>query len=222
MPRQKLIRFAQLDEMKNVFLEQDLDLFKANNNWLDIFGNDNPIVLELGCGRGEYTNYLARLNPQNNYIGVDLKGERIWQAATEGANLTNVKFIRSQIQFIPEFFRNQLVDQIWITFADPQPFKPKKRLTSQYFLNQYLQILKPNGIIHLKTDSDILYESTLEVLSLLNSQGYKIRILANTNDLYNSDLYQNELQIQTKFEQIFVAQGHTIKYLQFRLNKLSF
>jgi tRNA (guanine-N7-)-methyltransferase len=222
MPRQKLIRFADLHNLSNVALEQEVDDFVAKGGWQNIFGDSHPIILELGCGRGEYSNYLAKLNPDKNYVGVDLKGERIWQAATNGANTPNLFFIRSQVQFISKFFHNQKVAEIWITFADPQPFKPKKRLTSQYFLNQYLQILKPDGIIHLKTDSDILYESTLEVLDLFSKEGYKVTILANTNDLYNSDLYQNELKIQTKFEQIFVERGHTIKYLKFRLGKIDF
>jgi tRNA (guanine-N7-)-methyltransferase len=217
MSRQKLIRFAQLDTLSNVLQEKDRCNFSSKYSWSNLFGNTNPICLELGCGRGEYTNQLAVIHSNINYIGVDLKGERVWKGATDGATLKNVFFIRSQIQFINSFFVDQKISEIWLTFCDPQPDKPKKRLTSKIFLDQYLNILDSNGMIHLKTDSDLLYNSTIEVLEGLKNEGYKVNIIAKTKDLYNSSLYQNELKIKTKYEEIFVNKGMTIKYLKFNL-----
>lgn len=151
------------------------------------FHNDHPIVLELGCGRGEYTVGLAKKYPEKNFVGVDIKGARMWagakQAVEEG--LTNAAFLRTNIEFITSFFAKDEVDEIWITFCDPQMKKATKRLTSTYFMARYQQIVKPSGLIHLKTDSPFLYTYTTEMLRL-----NPYPVLANTDDLYASDQYR--------------------------------
>ena len=221
MSRQKLIRFQEIKSMSNVLDEVDL-LLPNKPNWCEIFNNNNPLILEVGCGRGEYSNQLASLNPNNNYIGLDLKGERIWQCATtsNNLNLKNTLFIRSQAQSLPKFFCDNQINEIWLTFCDPQPNNPKQRLTNKRFLKIYTDILVPNGTIHLKTDSDLLLESMLQSISQFNqeNQDLKIEIEILTTDLYNSNYYKDELRITTNFEQKWSQKGYTIKYLKVRVN----
>jgi tRNA (guanine-N7-)-methyltransferase len=181
------------------------------------FRNENPIVLELGCGRGEYTVGLAKNNPGKNFIGVDIKGNRIWTGAKEALdlNIQHVAFIRTRIDFIEHCFAEGEVDEIWITFPDPQPNKPRerKRLTNPMFLNRYFKFLKPKGLIHLKTDNTGFYEYTLEVIA-----EEKHELIWSTADLYtHNPSGQKELtEIQTYYENLFSAKGEKIKYCCFR------
>jgi tRNA (guanine-N7-)-methyltransferase len=183
----------------------------------ELFKNDNPIVLELGCGKGEYTVGLASNFLQNNYIGIDIKGARMWRGAkTAGErDLKNVAFLRTRIEFINSFFSVNEVNEIWITFPDPHPGgrNSNKRLTSPWFLNSYRLFLKDKGLIHLKTDNTELFEFTEKVLDYNNLQ-----TIVSTNDLYseNSD---DVLSIKTHYEKMFLAAGMKINYLSFRLDK---
>lgn len=181
-----------------------------------VFKNQNPIVLELGCGKGEYTIALSQRYPDKNFIGVDIKGARLWKGAkyaTENA-LPNVAFLRTRIEFITSLFAENEVAEIWVTFADPQPNKPKKRLTSHQFLAKYKTFLKPDGIIHLKTDSILLHESTLEVI---REGGHKL--LEANNDIYapESHVAEEITSIKTFYESQFLAKGMPITYLKFVL-----
>lgn len=181
-----------------------------------VFKNSNPIVLELGCGKGEYTIALSERDKSKNFIGVDIKGARLWKGAkyaTENS-LPNVAFLRTRIEFITSLFSENEVSEIWITFADPQPNKPKKRLTSHQFLSRYKCFLKEDGIIHLKTDSLLLHESTLEVIQ---EGGHKL--LEANNDIYHSECSVAEeiTSIQTFYESQFLSKGMPITYLKFQL-----
>lgn len=225
MGKKKLQRFAAITKMDNVFEQiQRSSLvpdFELRGNWhKNYFKNDNPIVLELGCGKGEYTVGLAQQYPNKNFVGLDLKGNRIWVGATQlkEKNLNNGAFLRCRIENITTCFAPDEVSEIWITFADPQPQKTRenKRLTAQRFLDKYKQILKPGGIIHLKTDSTLLYESTLEVIKENNHQ-----LILHTNDLYHKtpvNIETSLLNIQTHYEKLFTAKGFLINYIQFQLN----
>jgi tRNA (guanine-N7-)-methyltransferase len=183
----------------------------------ELFGNDKPLVLELGCGKGEYTTGLAMLYPEKNFIGIDIKGARMWRGAKTATehNLKNVAFLRTRIEFIKSFFGEGEVDEIWITFPDPQ-FKrkrTKKRLTSPLFLNAYRQFMKPGAIVHLKTDNKPLHDYTLEVIQ---KNGLNVRVA--TENLYESDYTGEILAIKTHYEKLFLQQGIPITYLQFELN----
>ena len=193
-------------------------------HWLErYFHNDHPIVLELGCGRGEYTVGLARKYPEKNFIGVDIKGARMWagakQAELEGVK--NAAFLRTNIEFITQFFVADEVDEIWITFCDPQMKKATKRLTSTWFMQRYQQIVKPNGLIHLKTDSPFLYTYTTEMLKL-----NPYPVLANTDDLYSQktdgiDVFDDAKALQTHYEQQWLDRGLSIKYIEWQLTPLT-
>ncbi len=176
------------------------------------FGNGNPLILELGCGRGEYTVELARQNPDANFIGVDIKGARMWKGATQSAalGLTNVAFLRCRIEFLFRMFAADEVSEIWVTFPDPQARKPRKRLTSSRFVNMYADMMKPGGIIHLKTDSLLLHEYTL---SLMKWNGTSP--LRSTADLYASGMADEVLSIRTHYESGFLQTGLPITYLSF-------
>jgi len=219
----KLQKFAEFDTFSNCsFLpfEKINEGHPLAGKWRsDFFKNENPIVLELGCGRGEYTVGLAQNNPARNYIGVDIKGNRIWTGAkfaTE-SKMTNVAFIRTRIDFIEYCFAPGEIDEIWLTFPDPQPQKTRarKRLTNPLFLNRYKKILKPGGLVHLKTDSTSLYEYTLEVIA-----EQKLSLLHATADLYhhNPAGLEELTRIKTRYEQLFTEKGEKIKYCCFKLS----
>ncbi len=220
MGHHKLQRFAENLTFPNLFqvgfeqLEQEG--FALKSKWAEHFGNGNPITLELGCGKGDYTLALARIHPERNYIGVDIKGARLWRGAKTAVEepLTNVAFIRTRIELIDRFFAPGEVSEIWITFCDPQLKKPNKRLTAPRFLDTYSRFLAPQSVMHLKTDSQELYDYTLnEVLPTRN-----VEIIASTDNLYNSG-YEGEAKLtQTFYERMFLAEGKPITYIQWRNN----
>lgn len=208
------LTFANLFQVSYESLKKDG--FALRGRWSEHFGNSNPIVLELGCGKGDYTVALARIHPDRNYIGVDIKGARLWRGAKTATEdkMPNVAFIRTRIELIESFFAPDEVSEIWITFPDPQLKKPNKRLTCERFLSRYKSFLRKGSPIHLKTDSQELYDYTLD--EVIPAGGYKV--LAHTNDLYNSD-YDGEAKLtQTFYERMFLAEGKPITYLEFTIN----
>lgn len=219
MGKNKLQRFAEMETFTNV-VQPSLDEinnkdYHLKGRWSsDFFKNDKPIVLELGCGKGEYTLGLSKKYPEKNFLGIDIKGARIWAGAKEALrdNLTNAGFLRTRIEHINSFFIKDEISEIWITFPDPQEkrIRAKKRLTSSRFLPNYLKFLKPGGIIHLKTDNSILYDYTRR-LAIHNH----FDILLDTSDLYNSGLTDDILEIKTFYESQYLAQGIPIKYIKF-------
>jgi len=181
------------------------------------FGNDHPIVLELGCGRGEYTIGLAQLYPDKNFIGIDIKGARLWAGAkqAEEKHMDNVAFLRTNIEMISQFFSTDEISEIWITFPDPQMKKETKRLTSTYFMKRYQQIMADGGIIHLKTDSPFLSTYTREMLHLNHYE-----VLADTQDLYaegEQGPWEQARMLQTHYEQQWLSRGMKIKYICWKL-----
>ena len=189
--------------------------YKLKGNWnTEFFKNPNPIILELGCGKGEYTVGLAKLNSNINYVGIDIKGARMWRGArtAKDDNMNNVAFIRTRIDLINSFFAPEEISEIWITFPDPQPKKSHKRLTSSRFLGYYQKFVKNDGIINLKTDSAELYAYTKEVIAL-----NQLEIIADTADLYRSSIVDEVLSIRTFYEQQFLDKGKPITYLRFKL-----
>lgn len=224
MSKNKLHKFNEMETFANVFQPEFDSVFRntcdLKGSWSKHFKNNNPIVLELGCGKGEYTVNLAQSFPNKNFIGVDIKGARIWKGAkfaTEN-NLPNAAFLRTRIEFINSCFDVNEISEIWVTFPDPQLKKKRasKRLTSSGFLNKYKLLLQPNGIIHLKTDSKELYDYTMGVLSFNN-----ITPTQNTDNLYNSEILNEYLNIKTFYEEQFLGIGKRITYIQFRLNNES-
>lgn len=217
--KRKLERFKIIETRSNV-IERTKDIYETiRGNWRNqYFGNNNPITLELACGRGEYSVNLARAFPERNFIGVDVKGERIWKGSTLAVeqNMTNVAFLRTPILLIENFFAPEEVDEIWITFPDPRPRKRdiKRRLTSPRFLDAYKRIVKPGSYIRLKTDNTGLFEYTREVLR----ERLDIDDLRWTADLYNDPLRPECFDIKTKYEEQFTALGERIKYLRFYFN----
>ena len=217
----KLQKFADFNRFENCFflpfekIEEGLPL---KGKWRsDYFKNNNPIVVELGCGRGEYTVGLGRKNKHKNYIGVDIKGNRIWTGAKQALDekLNNIAFIRTRIDFIANCFSTEEVDEIWITFPDPQPQKPRerKRLTNPKFLSKYFSFLKQDGMIHLKTDNTGFYEYTLEVIANEN-----LKLVHHSSDLYafNPSGLKELIEIQTYYEKLFSEKGEKIKYCSFK------
>lgn len=217
MGRNKLERFRQNEINRNV-IQPGKDIFnQIKGNWnKEQFNNGQPLVVELACGRGEFTVGLARQYPESNFVGVDIKGSRIWKGSTiaiaEG--LENVAFLRSQIEQLDEFFAEGEIDELWITFPDPRPREgdEKKRLTSPRFLEMYKPLIKKGGIVHFKTDNTGLFNYTLEVLQDLQ----ETEILAYTHDFYLSQYKDDHFGIQTRYEKMFSDQGEKIKYCKFR------
>jgi len=192
--------------------------FALKGRWhKEFFGNENPIVLELGCGKGEYTVELAKMFPQKNFIGIDIKGARLWRGAKTATEerLQNVSFVRTRVDVAASLFAEGEVSEVWITFPDPQPTKARKRLCSPLFLNRYAKFLTPNGIVHLKTDSQMLHEYAKAVLA----KNGLTHTEANSNIHANGASRGSVLEIQTTYEKIFVERGFPITYLQFHLPK---
>ena len=223
MGKGKLAKFADMATYPNVFQYPYGALehtdFPLQGRWHEeFFHNQNPIVLELGCGKGEYTVGLAKLYPQMNFIGVDIKGARMWTGATQAINegLPNVAFLRTNIEIIDRFFSEGEVNEIWLTFSDPQMKNPRKRLTSSWFLNRYRHFLIDGGIVHLKTDSNFLFTYTTYLV-----ERNQLPVLEKTDDLYHSShlspLTSHILSIQTYYESMWIARGLNIKYLKFQL-----
>lgn len=217
--KNKLKRFKENETFANVIQptrEEVVGNFEHKGKWKVFFKNDNPIVLELGCGKGEYTVGLAKRYPNKNFIGIDIKGARFWRGAKTAIeeNLPNVAFLRSQIELVDCLFGAQEVSEIWITFPDPQiKYKrTKHRMTNEAFLERYAKILKPDGIMHLKTDSEFMHGYTL---GLLHGLGYPV-IYANHNVYTNEGAPEEVTSIQTFYENQYLEVGKAITYIQFR------
>ena len=226
MGKGKLAKFADMASYENVFQYPYSVVehvpFDMKGKWHEqYFHNQNPIVLELGCGKGEYTVELAKCYPEVNFIGVDIKGARMWTGATRALNegLKNVAFLRTNIEIIDRFFAADEVQEIWLTFSDPQMKNPRKRLTSTYFMERYRHFLIDNGVIHLKTDSNFLFTYTTYMV-----EKNHLPVMLSTTDLYAESSWQSEgsdyceaASIQTYYEAMWIARGLNIKYLKWRL-----
>ncbi len=222
MGHSKLERFAQINTFSNVFQPDRLDVagntFELKGKWhTDYFKNTNPIIVEFGCGKGEYTVGLSQLVPEKNFIGVDVKGNRMWNGAKKSLenNYQNVGFVRTDIRECYKLFGKNEISEIWITFPDPQlrESRASKRLTHLEFLTRYKTFLQPDGIIHLKTDNEYLYTYTKQVLEEIGAE-----ILVATDNLYKDSLATDPiLSIKTYYEGLFTQKGFSICYLQFRL-----
>jgi len=218
--KNKLKKFAELAGFSNVVQAPSTDLRGADHalkgNWGRLFfHSEQPLILELGCGKGEYTVSLAVRFPDRNFIGVDIKGARMWKGAGEALKnqVGNVGFLRTNIEMIGHFFHTGEVEQIWLTFPDPQMKNARRRLTGTAFMEKYRKILKPGGIIHLKTDSTFQFRYTLEMV-----KANQLTVLACTDDLYASDLLDDVLSIQTFYEKQWRERGIPIKYLAFQID----
>lgn len=224
MGKGKLAKFADIKQMPHVFenriwtepvLYNHQGIVTSHSGqWCStFFGNQKPLIVELACGYGEYTTAIAQMHPDKNVIGIDIKGNRIWTGATfvQENKLQNAAFIRTPIELIDHFFAPGEVNEIWLPFPDPQNDKPRKRLTSVRYLQLYQKVLHPNGLIHLKTDSDLLYDFTLETLQQLNCP-----VLVNYPDLYHTPISNMPLlSVTTRYEKLNLSGANTIKYLQF-------
>jgi len=219
--KNKLKRFKENLNFTNLFQPSRDDLIEKNfdlkGKWSSFFKNDNPIVLELGCGKGEYTTELAKLNSNKNYIGIDIKGARIWKGAKESIenNLNNVCFIRTQIELIDKIFCKQEISEIWITFPDPQQKiqRKKHRLTNAVFMSIYKKILKKDGVVNLKTDSEFLHGYTLGVI-----EGMGIDPIFSNHDIYsNNNAPKEVLEIKTFYEKKFID-SKKITFLKFKFD----
>jgi tRNA (guanine-N7-)-methyltransferase len=220
--KNKLAKFADMEEFPHVFQVSSHVLreganFEMKGKWNELcFKNNNPIVLELGCGKGEYTVGLGRMYPDKNFVGVDIKGARLWTGAKEShqSGMKNVAFLRTNIEMIHHFFAQNEVSEIWLTFPDPQMKKVTKRLTATNFMKSYQQFVKDNGLIHLKTDSNFMFTYTCE---MVKANHYPV--VFSSSDLYASDMQDPILSIKTYYEQQWLERGLTIKYIQFLLEK---
>ena len=224
MSKNKLAKFSEMKHFDHVIqapysiIEQNE--FHLKGKWAEgFFRNENPIILELGCGKGEYTVQLAEKYPKTNFIGVDIKGARLYTGAKQALEkgLINVAFLRTNIEIISRFFGNNEIVEIWLTFPDPQMKKTSKRLTSSNFLENYRKFLQKDGVIHLKTDSNFQYTYTSALVHLNNFE-----VIAETENLYESELLNEKLQIKTFYEKQWLARGITIKYISFKLNEKKF
>ncbi len=223
MSKGKLAKFAEMETFKNVFqypfsVAEQVP-FEMKGHWREqYFHNDNPIVLELGCGKGEYTVELAKLYPDMNFIGVDIKGARMHKGAKQALeeHLENVAFLRTNIEIIDRFFAEDEVQEIWLTFSDPQMKNPRKRLTSTYFMERYRRFLVDGGTVHLKTDSNFLFTYTTYMV-----EKNQLPVLFRTEDLYHDeridDATRKILSIQTYYESQWIERGLNIKYMKFQL-----
>lgn len=221
MGKDKLRRFAENETFECMFQPEFEEVFNNNYKlkglWHErVFRNNNPLVLELGCGRGEYTVALGRAFPDTNFMGIDIKGARMWRGAKSATeeSLKNVAFTRCRIEFIESLFAPEEVSEIWITFADPQLKRDNKRLTGVLFLNRYMKFLKDGGVIHLKTDSRFLHEYTLALATQNN-----LEIIEINKDIYGTGRADEILSIKTHYESNYLSQGIPITYLSFRLKK---
>jgi len=221
--KNKLQKFEAMNHYPHVFQYPFAVLhekgFEMKGKWNELFfGNNYPIVIELGCGKGEYTVELAKLYPEKNFIGIDIKGARMWTGATQSfeEKMPNVAFLRTHIELIDRFFALDEVSEIWLTFPDPQMAKVNKRMTSTRFIQLYSRILKENGLIHLKTDSPFMYAYTCAVIQ---ANHFPVEII--TDDLYHSGLVDKILSIQTFYEQQWLNRGLNIKYIRFICEKRS-
>jgi tRNA (guanine-N7-)-methyltransferase len=221
--KNKLAKWSEFGSFGNVIQPEIGDVFSEDHpvkgNWSKtIFKNENPVILELGCGKGEYSVGLAARFPENNYIGIDIKGARMWRGAktSNELKLPNVSFLRTRIEFITSFFSPDEVDEIWITFPDPHPGgrNANKRLTSPWFLNKYRSFLKNKGLIHLKTDNTELFNYTKGVV--INNN---LEMIYITSDLYSENFSDDILSIRTHYEKLFLNRGMKINYFSFRLDK---
>ena len=223
MGKGKLAKFAEMETFRNVFQYPfsvvDNVPFEMKGHWREqYFKNNHPVVLELGCGKGEYTVELARLYPEMNFIGVDIKGARMWTGAKQAieAGLKNVAFLRTNIEIIDRFFAESEVQEIWLTFSDPQMKNAHKRLTSTFFLNRYRKFLVDGGIVHLKTDSNFLFTYTTCMV-----KENKLPVVFSTEDLYHTEGLDEEthkiLSIQTYYESMWIERGLNIRYMKFLL-----
>ncbi len=219
--KNKLKRFKENETFKNVIQPTREEILQGNfehkGKWAEFFGNNNPIVLELGCGKGEYTLALSKRNPDKNYIGVDIKGARFWRGAKIALEekLDNVAFLRTQIELIAEVFEANEISEIWITFPDPQIkyTRTKHRLTNHDFLVKYHHILAKDGLVHLKTDSEFMHGYTL---GLLHGEGQEI-VYAHHNVYNNSESPAIVREVQTFYEKQYLEKGKAITYIKFRL-----
>jgi len=213
MAQKKLVRFAEIETFTNV-LQYPKDM---QGGWHTFFKNNNPLTLELACGKGEYAVGLGRMYPQRNFIGVDVKGNRIWKGAKTALQegLDNVAFLRTQMDRVTEYFAKDEVQEIWITFPDPQLrlSKIKKRLTHPKFLRLYKQFLQAGGLVHLKTDSPVLYGFTKAVIQL-----YNLELLEDKDDIHATASVSPELQIKTHYESLDIAGSNKVHYLCFKLS----
>ena len=223
MAKRKLERFAENATFSHMFqpLHDELAAgFPLKGLWNSaFFKNNHPLIVEVGCGKGEYTTGLAEKYPHKNFIGIDKKGARMWRGAktSSAESMNNVAFVRIQAENITEIFAEKEVDEVWITFPEPQP-KPsrgKKRFTSVQFFERYIKILKPGGIIHLKTDNELIWETALESIALLKPQ-----LLFSTTDLYSLgeiEEVKDVIPVQTHYESIWLSQGMKIRYLRVKV-----
>lgn len=214
MGRSKTQKFADNDANPHIIQEGKPLYDKVKGKWASFFKNSHPISVELACGRGEYTTGLAKVNPDTNYIGVDLKGNRIWTGAQLALrdNLTNVGFLRTHIQNLESFFDHGEISELWIIHPDPRPkdSDERRRVTNNRFLDMYKRLVKPGGIIRFKSDNTGLYEYTMETLEARND----VHILDHTRDLYSSPMLQEHHGITTNYELKFVAEGQTVKVVK--------
>ncbi|MDR2467216.1 MAG: tRNA (guanosine(46)-N7)-methyltransferase TrmB [Prevotellaceae bacterium] len=216
MGKDKLRKFRENLDFPHLFQPRIEEADEYRGRWSERFGNANPVVLELGCGKGEYTVALSRRFPERNYIGIDIKGARIWRGAktVDEEQIPNAAFLRIRIEFAERFFAPDEVDEIWITFPDPQVKKPRKRLTSQMFIERYRKFLKPGGTIHLKTDSRMLHDYTAEIA---RANGFEL--LHACTDI-RTQCPDDEMQaIRTFYEMQFASRGIPITYLKFKINE---